>query len=50
MKRHIGMSSRDSIRWFSLPAVVQISLAMCCAVLGCLPCVLQDLIDPNRNY
>lgn len=50
MKRHVGISSRDSVWWFSLPAVVQILLAMCCAVLGCLLCVLQDLIDPNRNY
>lgn len=48
MKRHVGISSRDSVSWFSLPAVVQILLAMCCAVLGCLLCVLQDLsIDHN---
>lgn len=43
MRRHVGISSRDSVSWFSLPAVVQILLAMRCVVLGCLLCVLQDL-------
>lgn len=49
MKRHVGISYRDSVSRFSLPAVVQILLAMCCAVLGCLLCVLQDL-SIDRNF
>lgn len=50
MKRHVGISSRDSVSWFSLPAVVQILLAMCCAVLGCLLCVLQDLSIDHKFW
>lgn len=42
MKRHVGVSSKDSISWFFW--------AMCCGVVDCLFYVLQDFSRDHYDF